>query len=103
MTDEYANRFLDEVAVEVQRLGDEPALALPRILRPVVRRTLLAIRPDGSWPEPFLLQEALRAYVDLVDIALAEGPDPAGHAICGISEPGGEHSQSANGKSAIAH
>jgi CBS domain-containing protein len=48
-------------------------------------------------------QKRLVGIISLADIALAEGPDPAGHAICGISEPGGEHSQSANGKSAIAH
>jgi CBS domain-containing protein len=35
------------------------------------------------------------------DIALADGPDSAGHAICGISEPGGKHSQS-EGRSARA-
>jgi CBS domain-containing protein len=32
------------------------------------------------------------------DIAMAEGPEPAGEAICGISEPGGQHSQSAEGQ-----
>jgi CBS domain-containing protein len=48
-------------------------------------------------------QKRLVGIIALADIALAEGPDPAGHAICGISEPGGEHSQSADGKGAIAH
>ena len=70
--DAYANQFLDEVAFEVQRLAGRAALDLPRMLRPVVRRTLLAIRPDGSWPESLLLQEALRAYVDLVDFTMAD-------------------------------
>jgi CBS domain-containing protein len=32
------------------------------------------------------------------DIAMAEGPEPAGEAICGISEPGGQHSQSGEGQ-----
>jgi CBS domain-containing protein len=32
------------------------------------------------------------------DIAMAEGPEPAGEAICGISEPGGQHSQSGEGE-----
>jgi CBS domain-containing protein len=34
----------------------------------------------------------------LGDIALADGPDIAGTALCGISEPGGEHSQAEDGK-----
>jgi len=70
--DAYADRFLDEVAHEVDRLADQRAVELPDMLRPIVRRTLLTIRPDGSWPDPLLLQEALRAYVDLVDMALVE-------------------------------
>ena len=70
--DAYADRFLDEVAAEVERLASQPARDLPRLLRPVVRRTLLAIRPDGSWPDSLLLQEALRAYVDLVEVVLAD-------------------------------
>jgi CBS domain-containing protein len=39
----------------------------------------------------------LVGIVSLADIAMAEGPDPAGEAICGISEPGGQHSQTGNG------
>ena len=31
------------------------------------------------------------------DIALTDGPSNAGSALCGISEPGGEHSQSLDG------
>src|SRR5262245_41028940 len=45
----------------------------------------------------------LVGIISLCDIALAEGPDPAGQALCGISEPGGEHSQTMDGKGAIAH
>jgi CBS domain-containing protein len=48
-------------------------------------------------------QKRLVGIISLADIALAEGPDPAGHAICGISEPGGDHSQTLDGKGAIAH
>jgi CBS domain-containing protein len=44
----------------------------------------------------------LVGIISLCDIALAEGPDPAGQALCGISEPGGEHSQTMDGKGAIA-
>jgi CBS domain-containing protein len=47
-------------------------------------------------------RKRLVGIISLADIALAEGPSPAGHAICGISEPGGDHSQSADGK-AVAH
>jgi CBS domain-containing protein len=48
-------------------------------------------------------RKRLVGIISLADIALAEGPSPAGHAICGISEPGGDHSQSADGKGAVAH
>jgi CBS domain-containing protein len=40
----------------------------------------------------------LVGIVSLGDIAMAEGPEPAGDAICGISEPGGLHSQAADGR-----
>src|SRR5215216_1083530 len=40
----------------------------------------------------------LVGIVSLGDIALADGPDPAGEAICGISEPGGQHSQAGDGR-----
>ena len=39
-------------------------------------------------------QKRLVGIISLGDIALVSGPDPAGEAICGISEPGGMHSQS---------
>ena len=39
----------------------------------------------------------LVGVISVGDIALSEGPDPAGEAICGISEPGGLHSQSMDG------
>jgi CBS domain-containing protein len=39
----------------------------------------------------------LVGILSLADIAIAEGPEPAGEAICGISEPGGQHSQSSEG------
>jgi CBS domain-containing protein len=39
----------------------------------------------------------LVGILSLGDIALAEGAGSAGSALCGISEPGGEHSQSTNG------
>jgi CBS domain-containing protein len=40
----------------------------------------------------------LVGIVSLADIAIAEGPEPAGDAICGISEPGGQHSQTGDGQ-----
>ena len=43
-------------------------------------------------------KKRLVGIISLGDIALAEGPDPAGQALCGISEPGGEHSQSEDGR-----
>jgi len=39
----------------------------------------------------------LVGIVSLGDIAMADGPDRAGEAICGISEPGGAHSQKTDG------
>ena len=39
----------------------------------------------------------LVGILSLGDIALADGAGSAGTALCGISEPGGEHSQSTNG------
>ena len=38
----------------------------------------------------------LVGILSLGDIALTEGAGSAGNALCGISEPGGEHSQSAD-------
>ena len=39
----------------------------------------------------------LVGILSLGDIALTEGAGSAGSALCGISEPGGEHSQSMDG------
>jgi len=39
----------------------------------------------------------LVGIVSLGDIALTDGPSSAGSALCGISEPGGEHSQALDG------
>jgi len=43
-------------------------------------------------------EKRLVGIVSLGDIAMTDGPDMAGEAICGISEPGGMHSQSADGR-----
>ena len=42
-------------------------------------------------------QKRLVGIVSLGDIAIVDGPDHAGQALCGISEPGGMHSQTGNG------
>jgi CBS domain-containing protein len=39
----------------------------------------------------------LVGIVSLADIALTDGPANAGSALCGISEPGGDHSQALDG------
>ncbi len=44
----------------------------------------------------------LVGIVSLADIALVDGPEHVGYALCGISEPGGEHSQAGDGR-AQAH
>ena len=74
MDDSYSDRFLDEVARQVEQLADRRADQVVHELRPIVPRTLLAYKPDGSWPEAQLLQEALRAYLDAIESSLAEQP-----------------------------
>jgi CBS domain-containing protein len=44
----------------------------------------------------------LIGIVSLADIALLDGPENVGQALCGISEPGGAHSQAGDGQ-ARAH
>jgi CBS domain-containing protein len=44
----------------------------------------------------------LVGIVSLADIAMADGPQSSGMALCGISEPGGDHSQ-ASESAATAH
>jgi CBS domain-containing protein len=43
-------------------------------------------------------EKRLVGILSLGDIATVDGPDAAGEAIVGISEPGGKHSQSADGR-----
>jgi len=43
-------------------------------------------------------KKRLVGIVSLSDIAMAEGPNSAGEAIAGISEPGGLHSQTGDGR-----
>lgn len=45
-------------------------------------------------------EKRLVGILSVADIAVKEGPDSAGEAMCGISEPGGKHSQSADGAAA---
>jgi CBS domain-containing protein len=47
-------------------------------------------------------KKRLVGIVSLGDIAMAEGPESSGQALCGISEPGGQHTQTGDG-AAIAH
>ena len=45
----------------------------------------------------------LVGIVSLGDLALTDGPANAGEALCGISEPGGAHSQSGDGAAVKGH
>jgi CBS domain-containing protein len=45
-------------------------------------------------------EKRLVGIVALGDIARVNGPSPAGDALCSISEPGGDHSQSHDGAAA---
>jgi len=47
-------------------------------------------------------KKRLVGIVSLSDIAMAEGPESSGQALCGISEPGGQHTQTGDG-AATAH
>ncbi len=47
-------------------------------------------------------KKRLVGIVSLGDIAMADGPQSSGVALCGISEPGGDHSQTDEGMS-VAH
>jgi CBS domain-containing protein len=47
-------------------------------------------------------EKRLVGILSLGDMALTDGPRAAGDALCGISEPGGAHSQSTNGHGARA-
>ena len=42
-------------------------------------------------------KKRLVGIVSLADIAMADGPESSGQALCGISEPGGQHSQTGDG------
>lgn len=42
-------------------------------------------------------QKRIIGILSIGDIALAEGPEHVGDALCGISEPGGTHSQTGDG------
>jgi hypothetical protein len=77
MDDRYADQLLDEVAAHLATLeADE--------IGELVRRLLVAVQPDGSWPEAELLREAVAACVDAVD-----HPDPVLDACReAISDPG---------------
>jgi CBS domain-containing protein len=46
-------------------------------------------------------EKRLVGILSLGDMALTDGPSNAGSALCGISEPGGEHSQSMDGGRAM--
>ena len=48
-------------------------------------------------------EKRLVGILSLGDMALTDGPSNAGSALCGISEPGGEHSQSINEGRAARH
>jgi CBS domain-containing protein len=43
-------------------------------------------------------EKQLVGILSLGDMAIEDGPDNAGVALCGISEPGGEHSQAEDAK-----
>jgi hypothetical protein len=70
--DTFEDQLLDQAGDAVADLATAAARDLPGALRPRVRRLFSTARPDGRWPEPELVQEVLRIYVDLVDEALVE-------------------------------
>jgi CBS domain-containing protein len=74
----FEDQELDEVA---ENMGDVKVRRLPVMSR----------------------EKRLVGILSLGDMARANGPEPAGDALCAISEPGGLHSQANDGKQAAAH
>jgi hypothetical protein len=65
--DAFDDRLLDEAARQVELLVELPRDELLERLRMLVRRTLTARRPDGTWPATDVLAEVLRSYLDVLD------------------------------------
>jgi hypothetical protein len=75
-TDPYDDDFLDAVALAVRQLELRPASDILAEVRSLVQRTMIAMLPNGSWPSAHLVQDALRAYVEVVENALASDAFP---------------------------
>lgn len=73
---------------EVQYCFDEDEIdAVADIMAEIKIRRMPVLNSD----------KRLVGVVSIGDIAVADGPDNAGAALCGISEPGGMHSQTGDG------
>jgi hypothetical protein len=76
------------------------ALCAPTPERPVIPAAGTFFHPQSTLAEPHLppANDASGGILSLGDIALADATESAGCALCGISEPGGDHCQSADGR-----
>jgi CBS domain-containing protein len=93
-----------DIAVRAVATGKPPQTPIADIMSPEVKYCYETDNTDAVAANmaeiklrrlPVLNQEKrLVGIVSLADIAIDEGPENAGRALTGISEPGGEHSQS---------
>jgi hypothetical protein len=79
MSDSYDDSFLDDVATQLDLLERRPPGERLDDARLLIQRAMLTTLPDGSWPDVRLVQEALSAYLDVVDTAFASEPDLIGN------------------------
>jgi CBS domain-containing protein len=95
-----------DIAVRAVALGMDPGTPVREIMTEEVRYCFEDDELDDVAREMAELkvrrmpvlnhQERLVGILSLGDIALATAADSAGNALCGISEPGGDHCQSAD-------
>jgi CBS domain-containing protein len=93
-----------DIAVRAVAVGKPPQTPIADIMSPEVMYCYDSDNTDAVAKNmadikvrrlPVLNREKrLVGIVSLADIAIDEGPENAGRALSGISEPGGEHSQS---------
>ena len=67
--------FLDDIAKEMEQLESRSPRDRLEDARSLIQRVMLTTLPDGSWPDAHLVQEALRAYLDIVETAFADDHD----------------------------
>ena len=72
MGSRFDDSLLDSVADRGEALLAAPAADFLALAREFVGQLLRARRPDGTTPEPELIQEVLRSVLDIVDDRLVD-------------------------------